>query len=185
MMGFARLGDAARQGESAARRWAEGGDASELIAVARAVRQTTRKLKELKAQVSTDAPDAKAPEVTVTGSVVLVDDSQVNLDVLADAFDDEDIPTRGATDEATLREALDAGRPALVLTDVHMPSLTVSDVVALVRTAHPGTPVYLVSGMDEAELGRLVADSGAAGYASKQGGVEAVVAIARAALEAV
>jgi len=185
MMGFGELGDAAREGEHAARRLAEGGDASELVAVARAVRQTRRKLRGLEAQAAAPAPAPREAKPAAPGAVVLVDDSEVNLDVLTDAFEREDIPTRGVTDEAGLREALAAGRPALVLTDVHMPSLTVADVVAIVRGAHPGTPVYLVSGMDEAALSGLVSESGADGYASKQGGVEAVVAIARAAMEAV
>ncbi len=184
MMGFAELGDEARQGEYAARRWADGGDAAELVAVARAVRKTHRALRGLETQAATPQAARRQGAPPPAGTVLLVDDSEVNLDVLADAFEDEELPTRRATDEAGLRRALAEGAPALVLTDVHMPDLTVAEVRAIVREAHPDTPIYLVSGMDEAELSALVAKTGADGYASKQGGVQAVVAVARAALEA-
>lgn len=108
--------------------------------------------------------------------VLVLDDSQMLVTLTVHALGAAGHDAVGATDLAELDERLRAATFDLVLMDVNMPEMFGDDVVEYLRHQRGVTAtLVLYSDIDESELAAKTASSGADGYLTKAGGVEAVV----------
>lgn len=109
--------------------------------------------------------------------VLVLDDSQMLVTLTVHALAASGHDAVGATDLAELDERLRAATFDLVLMDVNMPEMFGDDVVEYLRHQRGVTAtLVLYSDIDEAELAAKARNSGADGYLTKAGGVEAVIA---------
>ena len=116
--------------------------------------------------------------------VLVVDDSRLAGEELADSLGHAGFEVRIAGDgDAAVRE-LGGFAPALVLTDVHMPGVAPAAMCRALRAAAPGPlMILLMSGRTETELATLARAAEADGFISKQHGTEHIVAHVRRALQ--
>ncbi len=109
--------------------------------------------------------------------VLVLDDSQMLVTLTVHALGVAGHDAVGATDLAQLDERLRAATFDLVLMDVNMPEMFGDDVVEYLRHQRGVTAtLVLYSDIDESELAAKTRSSGADGYLTKAGGVDAVIA---------
>jgi len=109
--------------------------------------------------------------------VLVLDDSQMLVTLTVHALGAAGHDAVGATDLAQLDERLRAATFDLVLMDVNMPEMFGDDVVEYLRHQRGVTAtLVLYSDIDESELAAKTRSSGADGYLTKAGGVDAVIA---------
>ena len=97
-------------------------------------------------------------------------------ELVSEALSQAGFETARAKDLAELEKEIAARSPDLVLVDVQMPEAFGDDVAMVLRCARGvGAPIYLLSGLDEAELAERAAAIEIEGYISKRGGVEQIV----------
>jgi CheY-like chemotaxis protein/HPt (histidine-containing phosphotransfer) domain-containing protein len=202
MLGFEDISELARNGEAAARRWHAGSTAAH-VECARVVRNLGREVEAMATDPgpmtgpgpgATGAPAngpgseaTSAALVHVSGNaqrILVVDDSRLAGEELADSLGHAGFEVRLAGDgDAAVRE-LGGFAPALVLTDVHMPGVAPAAMCRALRAAAPGpVMIMLVSGRTETELATLARAAEADGFISKQHGTEHIVAHVRRALQ--
>ena len=100
--------------------------------------------------------------------VLIVDDSELILQMLQMVVAQAGHEAVLATDWAAAEAAYDAGRPDLVVTDLNLPD--VEDPIGSFLSKGDA-PVVVVSGRPQAELDRLATERGAAGAISKDAGM--------------
>lgn len=195
MLGLYDVAETARRGEEAARRWSDGA-ADAQVACARAVRTARQQVEDFAAEppgpgfdqdeLSHD-PDAQDPDASRTQQgrrVLVVDDSALAREDLADSLSRAGLDTRTATDQDAAVRELAAFAPALVLTDVQMPGTTPAELCAALRAASRSPLVIvLMSGQADEALARAADGARADGFVSKQHGTEHIVARVCRALE--
>jgi DNA-binding response OmpR family regulator len=109
--------------------------------------------------------------------VLVIDDSQMLLELTVRALTAAGYEAIGAMDLASLDQKLGEGPFSLILMDVNMPEMFGDDVVEYLRKQKKVTSkLVLYSDISEAELATKVRNSGADGYIIKGGGLEAVLA---------
>ncbi len=115
--------------------------------------------------------------------VIVIDDSEILLNVSVSALRAAGLDAVGASDLASLDQALAAGPVDLVLVDVNMPEMFGDDVVEFLKSQRQlKAKLLLFSDVPEAELAQRAKNSGADGYISKSRGLEDTVAEVRKAL---
>jgi CheY-like chemotaxis protein/HPt (histidine-containing phosphotransfer) domain-containing protein len=207
MLGFDDISLVARNGETAARRWLAGSTAAH-VECARVVRTLGREVAAMAdgadpmtpamtgavagptTQATMSGPVSARPDATagrlsgVARRVLVVDDSRLAGEELAESLGDAGFEVRIAADrDAAVRE-LGGFAPALVLTDVQMPGVAPAAMCRALRAAASGpVMIMLMSGRTEKELATLARSSEADGFISKQHGTEHIVAHVRRALE--
>ena len=82
-----------------------------------------------------------------------------------------------------LEAAFEALSPQVIVTDIAMPGGGGLTAVKRIRERHPGTPVVLLTVLDQPPMVRLGLSVGAQGYVVKQDAGEELVEAVRAALE--
>ncbi len=108
--------------------------------------------------------------------ILLMDDSELFLDVTSTALRAAGYEVTSANDLAQLAEARKHEPPDLVLMDVQMPEAFGDDVALTLRHAYGiAAPIYLLSSLAEADLADRVEWARIDGFISKQLGVEAIV----------
>ncbi|HYV43588.1 MAG TPA: response regulator [Myxococcaceae bacterium] len=108
--------------------------------------------------------------------VLVIDDSQVLVELTVSALRSAGYEAAGATDLASLDRQLSTGPFDLILVDVKMPEMFGDDVVEFLKSERGITSrLLLYSDIDEAELQRKVASSGADGAISKSTGIDGVL----------
>jgi CheY-like chemotaxis protein/HPt (histidine-containing phosphotransfer) domain-containing protein len=193
MLGLDSISATARSGEEAARQWSAASTAAQ-VACARAVRTLRQQVEAFAAEpVPGDAVNAggKTPASGLASSalgapaparqrVLVVDDSQLAGEELADSLGRAGFDVRIAVDrDAAVRE-VNGFAPALVLTDVQMPGVTpVSLCDALRAAAAQPVKILLMSGRTDAELAIVARATQADGFISKQHGTDHIVAHVR------
>lgn len=109
--------------------------------------------------------------------VLVLDDSQMLVELTVQALTAAGHQTRGATDLAQLDQELNQQAFDLILMDVNMPEMFGDDVVEYLRHQRQvKSALVLYSDIPEEELEAKVRASGADGYISKAGGLEGVLA---------
>ncbi|HVE87628.1 MAG TPA: response regulator [Myxococcales bacterium] len=109
--------------------------------------------------------------------VLVIDDSQVLLELTVSALKAAGYEAAGATDLASLDQQLSTGPFDLILVDVKMPEMFGDDVVEFLKQQRGlKSRLLLYSDIPEDELMRKVASSGADGAVSKSTGLEGVLA---------
>ncbi|MGA9526035.1 MAG: response regulator [Myxococcaceae bacterium] len=115
--------------------------------------------------------------------VIVIDDSEILLNVSVSALRAAGLDAVGASDLASLDQALAAGPVDLVLVDVNMPEMFGDDVVEFLKSQRQlKAKLLLFSDVPEPELDQRAKNSGADGYISKGRGIEVTVVEVRKAL---
>jgi CheY-like chemotaxis protein len=172
--------DLARRAADEARRIPD--DPRAVVACTRAVRSLSRAVEGI-ARGSEAPASAAAPRgPAVRGRVLVVDDSKLSADLLSAMLGDAGFAVESVRDEAGLEHALAAGRPDVVLCDVHMPRLDCAVVVRRVRETAPGARVLLISGLAEAVIERHCWRVSADGYIAREHGPAMILERVAAAL---
>jgi CheY-like chemotaxis protein/HPt (histidine-containing phosphotransfer) domain-containing protein len=200
MLGLDSISVTARNGEDAARQWNAASTAAQ-VACARAVRTLRQQVEAFAAEPA--AGEAASPDATTPSSVInapasglidapapdrqrilVVDDSPLAGEELADWLGHAGFEVRVAADrDAAVRE-IHSFAPALVLTDVQMPGVTPVSLCDALRaaTSRP-LKIILMSGRTDDELAIVARATRADGFVSKQHGTEHIVAHVRRAVQ--
>jgi DNA-binding response OmpR family regulator len=106
-----------------------------------------------------------------------VDDSPVAAQALADVFEVRGFEVRSATSLDLAMSVCASFAPAVLVSDVQMPSLDVAELCRRFREVTRGqrTAVLLISGRSEAELRDRLDAIGPEGFVSKLAGADVVV----------
>lgn len=108
--------------------------------------------------------------------VLLIDDSELTLQVIALTLTEAGYDVRTSTTVANLATAFGPWRPEVILTDVNMPDVSGVELCRRLKssyeTAH--VPVVLYSSLSDAELEVLARECEADAYLSKQAGPQAL-----------
>lgn len=107
---------------------------------------------------------------------MLMDDSEMFLDITATALRDAGYDVVCANSLAGLAEQRKQRGPDLVLMDVQMPEAFGDDVALTLRHAYGlAAPIYLLSSLEESDLADRVQWAGIDGFISKRLGLDAIV----------
>jgi DNA-binding NarL/FixJ family response regulator len=107
--------------------------------------------------------------------ILIVDDSEIVRGVVAMVLGDRGHEVVEVARPAELLRAIDREHPALVLLDVTLPGMPGERLIELARTATSKCKVVVYSERAEAELARVTAACGAAGYVRKTGDTAGLV----------
>jgi DNA-binding response OmpR family regulator len=108
--------------------------------------------------------------------ILLMDDSELFLEVTRTALQTVGYEVMCANDLSQLDELRRQGQADLVLMDVQMPEAFGDGIAFTLRNAYGiSAPIYLLSSLDEADLVDRVEWAQIEGYISKTVGVEAIV----------
>lgn len=108
--------------------------------------------------------------------ILLMDDSEIFLEVTGSALKAAGYEVVCANDLAQLAEARAKGPSDLVLMDVQMPEAFGDDVAMTLRHVYGiSAPIYLLSSLEEKELVDRVEWAKIDGFISKQVGLQAIV----------
>lgn len=121
--------------------------------------------------------------MTTNLRVLVVDDERLFAELMRVALANaEDIEVAGVVhDAATAIAQAPVLRPAVVLSDFHLPDGTGADVARALRRSLPDAAVLVLTGDPSASVLAEVARSGAVGHLTKERGLDEVVAAVRAA----
>lgn len=117
--------------------------------------------------------------------VLLLDDSEISLEVASEVLADNGFDVRATTSLESFDEVLGNWLPEVILTDVKMPGMTGSELCRALKrrydTAH--VPIVLCSSMSATELAALARDCEADGFVSKTEDMDDLAAELRAVCE--
>lgn len=175
LLGLAEISEEARSGELAAKQWAEGDAAAKLRCV-RAVRAVSRAVEDFAAADPDQPDDAPADRAGDSRRVLVVDDSSLSGEQVADALARAGITTELAADADAALESVRRFAPRAVLSDVHMPGIELDRLCSDLRREAAGPLlIILLSGMADDRLAERAREVGADGYITKQRGTDFVV----------
>jgi CheY-like chemotaxis protein len=108
--------------------------------------------------------------------VLVIDDSEISLELAAAALEQADFEARTLSSFADFDATVGDWMPDVILTDVRMPGMSGVDLCRFLKsryeTAH--VPVVLFSAAPSAELALLARDCDADGYLSKVAGFDKI-----------
>jgi len=170
LIGFRDVAEAARVAEDLARK-ALRGDQQVIAKCAIAFRKVRRAVKAL-----------SAPVASVANKVLLIDDSDLVLEQLAEALRSRGI---GAITARSSAEGLAAATAELelIVTDLHLDDLVCAELVEQLRKKAPTAHIAIMSGLAKPELDQEVANAGADEGISKMEGLRAIVELVNSRLE--
>lgn len=103
-------------------------------------------------------------------TVLLVDDSELLLEMATFHLEASGFEVVTASDIATLRRAIADSPPDLIILDVEMPDTTTAELIEAAAPAN--ATIWLFSALDELLLAERAAAAGADGYVCKDAGLE-------------
>lgn len=117
-----------------------------------------------------------SPNPGAQATVLIVDDSEICLDIAREALEAEGYRVVTSTSPLGVNRIIATERPAVVVVDVTMPALRGDKLVQLVRR-HQTEPVHILLHSDRPaiELARYVVESGATDYVEKTPDAEPLV----------
>jgi CheY-like chemotaxis protein len=176
MVGFPELAQTAWEGEKAARILGSKGDQEAQTQCARVLRKLSYLVQELSGKVATPAP-LPATRAGQACRVLIVDDSKVAAQALADVFELRGYQVRSAVTMAQAMEACATFSPSVLVADVQMPDIDVAELCARFRkeTRAQRSAVLLMSGRSQAELRDLLDAIRPDGFVPKLAGADVVV----------
>jgi two-component system response regulator HydG len=121
--------------------------------------------------------------VSARPSLLVVDDESAILDSLRILFKNEGFDVVVAQGGRAALEALERAVPAIVLTDVRMPSVSGLDILTAARRRDPDLPVILMTAQAELKTAIDAVNQGAFHYIQKPFDNDELVSICRRALE--
>lgn len=110
--------------------------------------------------------------------LVLIDDSELTLAVMAPILTDAGFEVRAVSSLRKFLNAVLDWKPHLIVTDLYMPEMSGAELCSWLRNQveTAKTPVIICSSAPDQELEEVVRAVGADGYVSKQAGPEALPA---------
>ncbi|MEM8932346.1 MAG: response regulator [Acidobacteriota bacterium] len=110
-------------------------------------------------------------------TILVVDDNEIVREITCQVLDDAGYRAVPLSNAFALTQAILDHRPELILLDVRMPALSGEKATQILRQRRfsRDIPIVFYSELDEAELERLVAETGASGHLRKQPGARGVV----------
>jgi CheY-like chemotaxis protein len=108
--------------------------------------------------------------------ILLIDDSEITLALEKSVLESRGYDVRATSTLVEFEKTLQAWKPHLILTDIHMPEATGADICRTLKNEY-GTqdiPIVLFSSLPDDELSRLAEQVGADGYLSKANGLDAM-----------
>lgn len=108
--------------------------------------------------------------------ILLIDDSEITLALEKSVLEARGYEVRATSTLMEFEKTLQAWKPHLILTDIHMPEATGADICRTLKNEY-GTqdiPIVLFSSLTDDELSRLAEQVGADGYLSKANGLDAM-----------
>jgi CheY-like chemotaxis protein/HPt (histidine-containing phosphotransfer) domain-containing protein len=171
---FAQL---AWEGEKLAHLLDTGSEQQARVTCGRLLRKLGYLLQELSGKPSTPAPIGVPGPTGDVGRVLVVDDSLVAAQALADVFEVRGFEVRSATSLDIAMSVCASFSPAVLVADVQMPSLDVAELCRRFREATRGqrSAVLLISGRSEAELRDRLDAIRPEAFVSKLAGADVVV----------
>jgi len=177
MVGLPEIARVAWEGEKAAGLLGSASEHVAQVTCGRLLRKLGYLLQELSGKQATPAP-IEAPAKTGGGCrVLIVDDSPVAAQALADVFEVRGFEVRSATSLDLALEACASFAPAVLVADVQMPNLDVAELCKRFREVMHSQPtaVLLISGRSEAELRDRLGAIQHEAFVSKLAGADVVV----------
>lgn len=108
--------------------------------------------------------------------ILLMDDSEIFLEVARRALEQAGYEVVTANDLESFQQARQQKPADLVLMDVQMPEAFGDDIAMTLRFAHDvDTPIYLLSSLNDAELEERTKEAQIDGYISKNAGMDRIV----------
>jgi len=108
--------------------------------------------------------------------ILLIDDSEITLALEKSVLESRGYDVRATSTLMEFEKTLQAWKPHLILTDIHMPEATGADICRTLKNEY-GTqdiPIVLFSSLPDEELSKLAEQVGADGYLSKANGLDAL-----------
>ena len=108
--------------------------------------------------------------------ILLIDDSEITLALEKSVLESRGYDVRATSTLMEFEKTLQAWKPHLILTDIHMPEATGADICRTLKNEY-GTqdiPIVLFSSLGDEELSKLAEQVGADGYLSKANGLDAL-----------
>jgi CheY-like chemotaxis protein len=108
--------------------------------------------------------------------ILLIDDSEITLAMEKAVLESRGYDVRATSTLMEFEKTLQAWKPDLILTDIHMPEAKGTDICRTLKNEY-GTqdiPIVLFSSLADGELSALAEQVGADGYLSKANGLEAL-----------
>jgi CheY-like chemotaxis protein len=177
MVNLPEVARAAREGEEAAHLLGTASDRQARVICGRLLRRLSYLLQGLSAKRPTPAP-VEAPSTTDGGRrVLVVDDSPVAAQALADVLEVRGFEVRTATSLGAVMTMCASFSPAVLVADVQMPNLDVAELCQRFREVTRGqrTAILLISGRSEAELRDRLDAIRPEAFVSKLAGADEVV----------
>jgi CheY-like chemotaxis protein len=102
--------------------------------------------------------------------ILLVDDSELALEVAAAVLEAAGYDVRTSTEVRQLRQVLGAWRPDIILTDVNMPGMSGVELCRWLKASYEmaDVPIVLFSGLPPDDLENLARDCEAEGFLNKR-----------------
>jgi CheY-like chemotaxis protein/HPt (histidine-containing phosphotransfer) domain-containing protein len=177
MVSLAEVAQMAWQGEKAARQLGVAGDREAQIVCGRTLRRLGYVLQELSGNQTPGPTEKHDGGPAGKARILVVDDSPVAAQALADVFEVNGFEVRSATTLEVALELAAAFQPAILVTDVYMPNLDVAELCRRFRELSQArrTSVVLVSGHAESELRARLDAIQPDAFVSKLAGASAVV----------
>lgn len=174
MMGLAEVAQAAWDGEKAARELGHKGEEAQ-VQCARVLRKLSYLVQGLTGKVATPLPPTTSVERACR--ILIVDDSPVAAQALADVFELRGYQVRSATNMQQVLEACATFSPSVLVTDVVMPNIDVAELCRRFRkeTRAQRSAVLLISGRSQAELRDLLEAIRPDAFVPKLAGADVVV----------
>ncbi len=108
--------------------------------------------------------------------LVLVDDSEIVLEVMRDRLTQAGFDVRPVSSLRKFVNSVFDWKPHLIVTDLYMPDMSGAELCKWLRSQVETAriPVIICSSASDDELERVARDVGADGYVSKQSGLDAL-----------
>ena len=176
MLELPQIAQLAREAEATARRLGVRDTTEARIACAAAFRAMQDELAVAEARW-TKSPDSERGVKGRPCRVLVVDDSPFAARALSHVFERNGFEVRTATTASEVLDLCASFGPSILVTDVHVPGLDVSDLCDRFRAATQGrrTGIVLVSARSDTELQNCLHTTGADDFVPKCAGTSAVV----------
>jgi len=177
MVNLPEVARVAWEGEKAAQLLGTGSDQQARVTCGRILRKLGYLLQEISAKRSTPTPTGAQRATGNARRVLVVDDSKVAAQALADVFEVRGFEVRSAMSLDEAMALCTSFSPAVLVTDVLMPNLDVAVLCQRFREVTRGqrTAVLLISGRSQAELRDRLDAIRPEAFVSKLAGADVVV----------
>jgi CheY-like chemotaxis protein len=110
--------------------------------------------------------------------IVMIDDSEIQLEVVSRVLVDAGFEVRAVSSLRKFVNTVLDWKPNLIVTDLYMPEMSGAQLCSWLRSQvqTAKTPIIICSSAEDAELARVARAVGADGYVSKSAGPEALPA---------